>query len=97
MVHENKYHPFPQQSRSLQTKVGQITSLQLLPGLLGWQRREPSRQIFALAFQPGQPGTSQSIPSVSWMLVSSQANRTDPLTASHKRPIRQISVWSLPP
>lgn len=65
MVYENIYHPFPQQGRFVQAKAGQITTLQLLPGLLGWKRRESRRKVSTLEVQPGQQGASQSLPSVS--------------------------------
>ena len=65
MVHENKYHPLPQQGRFVQAKAGQVTPIKLLPRLLGRQRCESCRKVSALAIQPGQQGPSQSIPSVS--------------------------------
>lgn len=65
MVHENKYHPLPQQGRFVQAEAGQVTTLKLLPRLLGRQRRESCRKVSALAIQPGQQGPSQPIPPVS--------------------------------
>jgi guanine nucleotide-binding protein G(i) subunit alpha len=64
MVHADEYHPLSQQSRSLQAEAGTITAEQLLPGLLGWKRHQPSIKIPALAVQSGQPRTSKFIPSV---------------------------------
>lgn len=73
MVYENIYHPFPQQGRFVQAKARQITALQLLPGLLGWKRRESRRKVSALEIQPGQQGASQSLPSVSRYVLSLDA------------------------
>jgi hypothetical protein len=72
MVYENIYHPLPQQGRSVQTKAGQVTTLQLLPRLLGWKRRESRGKVPALEIQSSQQGTSQSIPSVSRYIPSSK-------------------------
>lgn len=94
MVYENIYHPFPQQGWFVQTKAGQITSLQLFPRLLGWKWCESRCKVPALEIQSGQQGTSQSISSVS--LDSSNFSRsslTDFFTVSPKQPIPQIFVW----
>jgi len=94
MVYENIYHPFPQQSRSVQTKAGQVTPIQLLPRLFGWKRRKPRCKVPTLEIQSGQQGTSKSIPSVSRYALSSRGfYLADYSSVSHKRPIRQISVW----
>jgi hypothetical protein len=65
VVHENEYHPLPQQGRLVPSEAGQVTAFKLLPRLLGRQRRESRRQIPALALQPSQQGPPQPLSSVS--------------------------------
>lgn len=84
MVYENIYHSLPQQGRFVQAKTGQITTLQLLPGLLRWKRRESRRKISALEVQPGQQSASQSLPSVSpdfCLLTPSRTDSSQPYTS----------------
>jgi len=48
MVHANKHHSVPQQSRLIQAEARSITTEQLLPGLLGRQRCQPSGKVSAM-------------------------------------------------
>lgn len=65
MVHADKYHPLPEQSRSVPLEIASIPLEHLLPRLLGRQRCEPRCQVPPLAVQPSEPRTSEPIPSVS--------------------------------
>lgn len=99
MVHENQYHPLPEQGRSLQIEARPLSTGQLFPRLLRRQRRQPSSKIPIMAIQSSQSRTPQSIPPVSppkipihaaflYLLMLSQA--------SHKLLTHRISGSSLP-
>lgn len=45
VVHADKYHLVPQQSRFVQAEACAITSQQLFPGLLWWERCQSSGEI----------------------------------------------------
>jgi hypothetical protein len=68
VVHANKYHSLPQQSRSLSTEVGTLASEQLFPRLFRWKRYQPSVQIPSLAVQSSEPGPPEPISTVSLSL-----------------------------
>lgn len=65
MVHENQYHPLPEQGRSLQIKARPVSTGELFPRLLGRQRRQSSSKIPIVAIQSSQSRTPQSLPPVS--------------------------------
>jgi hypothetical protein len=65
MVHEDKYHSVPQQGGHFQTEARAVTFGQLLPRLLGRERRQQGGQVPSLEVQPGQPSPSEFIPTVS--------------------------------
>lgn len=64
MVRKDEYHPVSKQGRHLQAKARPLPPRELFPRLLRRQRRQQGRKIPALAIQPSQQSTSQSLPTV---------------------------------
>ena len=97
MVHADQYHPLPEQGRFVPSQAGPVTAREILSRLLGRQRRQPCRQIPALALQPGQPSAPQPLSSVRITIRNVPSASANSIAVSPKLPTPQTFALSLPP
>ena len=65
VVHADKHHSLPQQSRSFQSETRKVASRQIFSGLFRWKRRKSCGEVPAVEIQSSESSAFKPIPPVS--------------------------------